>query len=79
MSIKDRLLKLLIDELILTPTEAKNLKDTTTFIELAVDDLMFMDLIGAIMDEFDISLPDVEGIKTIGDLVRVVEGKVKNG
>ncbi len=50
--------------------------DTDIANDLGADSLDVVELLMAIEDEFDIEIPDdkIEVIKTIGDLVRYIEG-----
>jgi acyl carrier protein len=64
--IKDQVVKLMIDNLLITPTEEQTLKPETTFEDLAVDEQMMYDLILSIEDEFNITIPKYEEIKTVG-------------
>lgn len=46
--------------------------------DLGADSLDVVDLIMSLEDEFDLEVPDeqVENIKTVGDLVRFIEGSI---
>ena len=45
--------------------------------DLGADSLDVVDLIMSLEEEFDVEIPDedVEGMKTVGDIVKYVEGK----
>ena len=51
--------------------------DTDIMNDLGADSLDIVDLVMSLEDEFDIEIPDedVEGIKTVGDLVKYLEDK----
>lgn len=53
-----------------TITEATSITD-----DLGADSLDVVDLVMSIEDEFDVEIPEdqVEGIKTIGDIVKYIE------
>lgn len=46
--------------------------------DLGADSLDVVDMIMSLEEEFDIEIPDedVEGIKTVGDMVKYIEGKI---
>lgn len=46
--------------------------------DLGADSLDVVDLIMSLEEEFDVEIPDedVEGMKTVGDIVKYVEGKI---
>ena len=52
-----------------------NLEKETTWEEIGADSIDLVDLITEIEDEFEISIPDeeFENLKTIGDLVDLVD------
>ena len=49
--------------------------DTDIMNDLGADSLDIVDLVMSLEDEFDIEIPDedVEGIKTVGDIVKYIE------
>lgn len=53
-------------------TEASNIQD-----DLGADSLDVVDLVMALEDEFDVEIPEdqVENIKTVGDIVKIIEDK----
>ncbi|MDR3644762.1 MAG: acyl carrier protein [Clostridia bacterium] len=46
--------------------------------DLGADSLDVVDLIMSLEEEFDVEIPDedVENIKTVGDIVKYIEGKI---
>ncbi len=52
--------------------------DTTIQEDLGADSLEVQDLIMSIEDEFEIEVPeeDIEGIKTVGNLVEYIENNI---
>ena len=46
--------------------------------DLGADSLDVVDLVMSLEEEFDIEIPDedVENIKTVGDMVKYIEGKI---
>ena len=46
--------------------------------DLGADSLDVVDLIMSLEEEFDVEVPDedVEGMKTVGDIVKYIEGKI---
>ncbi len=50
--------------------------DTTIADDLGADSLDVVDLLMSIEDEFEIEIPDgeIENIKTVGDLVKYIDG-----
>jgi acyl carrier protein len=55
--------------------EDKVTLDSNILEDLGADSLDIIDLIMSFEDEFDIEVPDeeIEGIKTVGDLVKYIE------
>ncbi|NLA73412.1 MAG: acyl carrier protein [Clostridiales bacterium] len=55
--------------------EDKVTMDSNILEDLGADSLDIIDLIMSFEDEFDIEVPDeeIEGIKTVGDLVKYIE------
>ena len=59
--------------------EAESVKDSATFeTDLQADSLTVVELVMSIEEKFGIDIPeeDLEGLKTVGDLVRYIEDKV---
>ena len=50
--------------------------DTNLFLDLAFDELDLYDMVMSVEDDFEMELPDedLEKIKTIGDLIKFIEG-----
>ena len=48
--------------------------------DLGTDSLDIVDLVMSIEESFDVEIPDedVEGIKTVGDIVKYIESKVED-
>jgi acyl carrier protein len=46
--------------------------------DLGADSLDVVDLVMSLEEEFDLEIPDedVEGMKTVGDMVKYIEGKL---
>lgn len=55
--------------------EEKVVADASITDDLGADSLDVVDLVMSIEEEFDIEIPDeaVEGIKTVGDIVKYIE------
>lgn len=69
----DKVKELIIDQLDVDEdavTAAANIQD-----DLGADSLDVVDLVMSLEEEFDIEIPDeaVEGIKTVGDIVKYIE------
>ena len=58
--------------------DASEIKLESTFEELGLDSLDTVELVMAFEDEFGITIEVEEGLKTISDLVQLVEGLLKN-
>jgi len=59
--------------------DAERVKDSATFeTDLQADSLTVVELVMSIEDRFGIEIPeeDLESLKTVGDLVRYIEGKL---
>ena len=50
--------------------------DTNLFLDLDFDELDLYDMVMSVEDDFEMELPDedLEKIKTIGDLIKFIEG-----
>jgi acyl carrier protein len=59
--------------------EAEVTMDATIQDDLGADSLDVVDLVMSIEESFDIEIPDeeVEGIKTVGDIVKYIESKTE--
>lgn len=46
--------------------------------DLGADSLDVVDMVMSLEEEFDVEIPDedVEGMKTVGDVVKYIEGKI---
>lgn len=46
--------------------------------DLGADSLDVVDMVMSLEEEFDVEIPDedVEGMKTVGDIVKYIEGKI---
>ncbi len=69
----DKVKEIIIDQLDVDAekvTNGANIQD-----DLGADSLDVVDLVMSIEEEFDIEIPDeaVEGIKTVGDIVKYIE------
>ena len=74
----DKVKKIIVDQLDVEEdkvTEAASITD-----DLGADSLDVVDLVMSFEEEFDIEIPDdqVEKIKTVGDIVKVIEEKVED-
>lgn len=74
----DKVKKIIVDQLDVEEdkvTEAASITD-----DLGADSLDVVDLVMSFEEEFDIEIPDdqVEKIKTVGDIVKFIEGKVED-
>lgn len=74
----DKVKKIIVDQLDVEEdkvTEAASITD-----DLGADSLDVVDLVMSFEEEFDIEIPDdqVEKIKTVGDIVKFIEEKVKD-
>lgn len=58
--------------------EEKVSLDSSIVDDLGADSLDVVDLIMSVEEEFDLEIPDedVEGMKTVGDMVKYVEAKL---
>ncbi|MCI1944645.1 acyl carrier protein [Clostridium luticellarii] len=73
--IVEKIKKIIIDQLEL---KEKNLDAKTSFENLGIDSLELFQIIIEVEEEFKIEIEDVDEIKTIEDLIEVVNDKVKN-
>ena len=74
----DKVKKIIVDQLDVEEdkvTEAASITD-----DLGADSLDVVDLVMSFEEEFDIEIPDdqVEKIKTVGDIVKIIEDKVED-
>ena len=74
----DKVKKIIVDQLDVEEdkvTEAASITD-----DLGADSLDVVDLVMSFEEEFDIEIPDdqVEKIKTVGDIVKIIEEKVED-
>ena len=74
----DKVRKIIVDQLDVEEdkvTEAASITD-----DLGADSLDVVDLVMSFEEEFDIEIPDdqVEKIKTVGDIVKIIEEKVED-
>lgn len=74
----DKVKKIIVDQLDVEEdkvTEAASITD-----DLGADSLDVVDLVMSFEEEFDIEIPDdqVEKIKTVGDIVKLIEEKVED-
>lgn len=58
--------------------EDKVTQEASIVDDLGADSLDVVDLIMSLEEEFDIEIPDedVEGMKTVGDIVKYIEAKI---
>jgi acyl carrier protein len=58
--------------------EEKVTTESSIVDDLGADSLDVVDLVMSLEEEFDIEIPDedVENIKTVGDMVKYIEGKI---
>ncbi|CDZ24691.1 hypothetical protein CCDG5_1581 [[Clostridium] cellulosi] len=58
--------------------EDKVTMDASIVDDLGADSLDVVDLIMSLEEEFDVEIPDedVEGMKTVGDVVKYIEAKI---
>ena len=71
----DKVKEIIVDQLDVEAdkvTAGANIQD-----DLGADSLDVVDLVMSLEEEFDIEIPDeaVEGIKTVGDIVKYIEDK----
>ena len=71
----DKVKEIIIEQLDVEPekvTTNANIQD-----DLGADSLDVVDLVMSLEEEFDVEIPDeaVEGIKTVGDIVKYIEDK----
>ena len=71
----EKVAKILAEQL---DVDVDEIKLTTDMVDdLGADSLDIVDLVMTMEDEFDIEIPDedVEGVRTVGDLVKYLEDK----
>ncbi len=68
----DKIAAIIADQL---DMEESDITSDSTFEDLGADSLDVVDVIMTLEDEFDIEIPDeaIEGMKTVGELVKYVE------
>ena len=73
----DTVKSIIVDQL--DADEAEVTMDATIQDDLGADSLDVVDLVMSIEESFDIEIPDeeVEGIKTVGDIVKYIESKTE--
>ena len=75
--ILEKLIALLAEQL---DAEAGEITEETDIIDdLGADSLDVVDLVMSLEDEFDLEIPDedIENIRTVGELVKYLEGRVE--
>lgn len=76
--ILEKLIALLAEQL---DAEAGEITEETDIIDdLGADSLDVVDLVMSLEDEFDLEIPDedIENIRTVGELVKYLEGRVED-
>ncbi|MBP3793228.1 MAG: acyl carrier protein [Ruminococcus sp.] len=73
----DKVKSIIVEQL--DADEAEVTMDATIQDDLGADSLDVVDLVMSIEESFDIEIPDeeVEGIKTVGDIVKYIESKTE--
>ena len=73
----DKVKSIIVEQL--DADEAEVTRDATIQDDLGADSLDVVDLVMSIEESFDIEIPDeeVEGIKTVGDIVKYIESKTE--
>ncbi|MBP5274346.1 MAG: acyl carrier protein [Abditibacteriota bacterium] len=74
----DRVKKVVVDKLKVNESQ---IEESSSFVEdLGADSLDVVDLVIGFEDEFDIQIPDEDSasIKTVGDAVNYISGKMSN-
>ena len=73
----DKVKSIIVEQL--DADEAEVTMDATIQDDLGADSLDVVDLVMSIEESFDIEIPDeeVEGIKTVGDIVKYIENNTK--
>lgn len=72
---KDKVLQILEEQLSI---DVSGVTDETSFSDdLGIDSLDLFEVVTALEDEFSIEIPqeDLEGLKTVGDVVEYLQGK----
>ena len=69
----DKVKEILVDQL--DVEEEKVTMEASIVDDLGADSLDLVDLVMSLEEEFDVEIPDeqVEGIKTVGDIVKYIE------
>lgn len=72
----DKVKKLLCEQL--DVEEEKVTAESSIVDDLGADSLDVVDMIMSLEEEFDVEIPDedVEGMKTVGDVVKYIENKI---
>ena len=71
----EKIKKVIVDQL---GVEAETITMDTSFSDdLGADSLDLFQIIMELEEEFEIQIEDAEGIKTVGDAVKFIEGKVE--
>lgn len=73
--IVEKIKKIIIDQLEL---KEKDIDIGTSFEDLGIDSLELFQIIIEVEEDFQIEIEDVENIKTINDLVQVVNDKIRD-
>ncbi len=70
----DKVKDIIVDQL--EVDEDKVTLEASIVDDLGADSLDVVDLVMALEDEFEIKIPDedVENVKTVGDIVKIIEG-----
>jgi acyl carrier protein len=69
----DKIKDIIVEELGKEPEEVQL---TTTFEEMDADSLDFFQIINEIEDAFDVKIESEDGLKTVEDLVKYVDGQL---
>lgn len=74
--VKERVIKVVAERLSVPAAEISEAKDIQS--DLGADSLSVVDLIGGLEDEFEIPISDddANNIKTVGDAVKYIEGRI---
>ena len=73
MAVFEKIQEIIVEEL---GKEKEDITLTTTFDDLDADSLDVFQVITEIEDAFDAQIEDEDGMKTVGDLVAYVEGRI---
>ncbi|OPL15034.1 MAG: acyl carrier protein [Firmicutes bacterium ML8_F2] len=76
MSVEVKVKKIVAEQL---EVAADKLSLDTTFEDIDADSLDIVELVMALEEEFDLEISDqeIENIKTVGDVIKYIESKVK--